>query len=222
MSHRSAAALWGIDRRLPEPIHVSVLAASPRRPAGIVVHRRSSLAPRDATRHDGIPVTDPITTVIDIAAGLRRGELEAAINEADRLGLVDPETLRGALDAAPPRPGVGVLRQLLDRATFTVTRSELERRFLPIAHEAGLPRPQTCVDVHGFEVDFYFAALDLVVETDGLTYHRTPTQQKKDRLRDQAHTAAGLTTLRFTHEQVKHDSAHVRRVLRATALQRAQ
>ena len=36
----------------------------------------------------------------------------------------------------------------------------------------------------------------LVVETDGLRYHRTPAQQSRDRRRDQAHTAAGLTPLR--------------------------
>jgi very-short-patch-repair endonuclease len=56
-----------------------------------------------------------------------------------------------------------------------------------------------------------------VVETDGLTYHRTPAEQARDRLRDQTHTAAGLTPLRFTHDQVKYEPAHVRRVLAATA-----
>jgi very-short-patch-repair endonuclease len=53
----------------------------------------------------------------------------------------------------------------------------------------------------------------LVVETDGLRYHRTPAQQARDRRRDQLHTAAGLTTLRFTHAQVRFDSAEVRDLL---------
>lgn len=105
---------------------------------------------------------------------------------------------------------------MLDRRTFTLTRSQLERRFLPIAREAGLPKPQTCTRVNGFEVDFYWPDLKLVVETDGLRYHRTPSQQSRDRLRDQAHTAAGLTQLRFTHEQVRDDPGHVRRMLAAT------
>ena len=52
--------------------------------------------------------------------------------------------------------------------------------------------------VNGFEVDFFWPTLGLVVETDGLRYHRTPAQQARDRVRDQAHTAAGLTPLRFT------------------------
>jgi very-short-patch-repair endonuclease len=70
--------------------------------------------------------------------------------------------------------------------------------------------------VNGFEVDFYFPGLRIVVETDGLTYHRTPAQQAKDRLRDQIHFASGLTPLRFTHEQVAYEQAHVEAIMVAT------
>jgi very-short-patch-repair endonuclease len=69
--------------------------------------------------------------------------------------------------------------------------------------------------VNGFRVDFYWPELGLVVETDGLRYHRTPAQQTRDRLRDQAHAAAGLTSLRFTHEQVAFERGHVRATLEA-------
>jgi very-short-patch-repair endonuclease len=70
--------------------------------------------------------------------------------------------------------------------------------------------------VNGFRVDFFWPDLGLVVETDGLTYHRTAAQQARDRLRDQAHTAAGLTPLRFTHAQVRYEPGHVEHVLRTT------
>ena len=99
---------------------------------------------------------------------------------------------------------------MLDRRTFRLTDSELERRFLPLARAAGLPVPLTRQRVNGFEVDFFWPDLGLVVETDGLRYHRTPAQQARDRLRDQAHTAAGLTPLRFTHAQVRFEPGHVR------------
>jgi very-short-patch-repair endonuclease len=155
--------------------------------------------------------------LVDIAARLNQPQLEAAINRADKRGLVDPETLRSALDRWPRVPGVAVLRKTLDRRTFTLTDSELERRFLPIARAAGLPQPQTGREVNGFKVDFYWPDLGLVVETDGLRYHRTPAQQAKDRLRDQAHTAAGLTPLRFTHAQVRFEPGHVRATLAAVA-----
>jgi very-short-patch-repair endonuclease len=66
-------------------------------------------------------------------------------------------------------------------------------------------------------VDFYWPELGLVVETDGLRYHRTPSQQARDRLRDQAHSAAGIVPLRFTHWQVRHERQHVETTLAAVA-----
>ena len=71
--------------------------------------------------------------------------------------------------------------------------------------------------MNGFRVDFYWPELGLVVETDGLRYHRTPAQQAKDRLRDQAHAAAGLTPLRFTRAQVRFEPDRVRAVLEAVS-----
>jgi LuxR family maltose regulon positive regulatory protein len=64
--------------------------------------------------------------------------------------------------------------------------------------------------LNGFKVDFHWPDLGLVVETDGLRYHRTPAQQARDRVRDQAHTAAGLTCLRLTHAQLRFEPEHVR------------
>jgi very-short-patch-repair endonuclease len=65
------------------------------------------------------------------------------------------------------------------------------------------------VYVNGFEVDFFWPDLGLVVETDGGAFHRTPAQQAADRRRDQTHTAAGLTPLRFTHGQVRYEPSYV-------------
>jgi very-short-patch-repair endonuclease len=56
--------------------------------------------------------------------------------------------------------------------------------------------------VLGYEVDFWFPGHGLVVETDGLRYHRTPAQQARMVTRDQTHAAAGLRVLRFTHWQI--------------------
>ncbi|HEX5713488.1 MAG TPA: DUF559 domain-containing protein [Solirubrobacterales bacterium] len=92
----------------------------------------------------------------------------------------------------------------------------MERLFRPIAAAAGLPVELTKAWVNGFEVDFYWPRLGLVVETDGLRYHRTPAEQARDRLRDQTHTAAGLAQLRFTHYQVKYEPEHVRTILART------
>ncbi len=66
-------------------------------------------------------------------------------------------------------------------------------------------------------MDFCWPDLKLIVETDGLTYHRTPAQQAKDAVRDQTHVAAGYTVLRFTRAQIKYEPERVRQVLEQVA-----
>ena len=214
LSHSSGATLLGFGEERPGVAEVTVPYPGCHRRPGVTVHRRKLFHPSHVTKVDGLRVVRAELTLIDIASRLSHRQLEAAINRLDDLDLADPPALRRACDAARGRIGVAKLRDALDRRTFRLTRSELERRFKRIAAGAGLPVPQTRVWLNGFEVDFFWPPL-LVVETDSLAYHRTPAQQARDRLRDQAHTAAGLTTLRFTHEQVRYDAPHVISTLRS-------
>ncbi len=114
------------------------------------------------------------------------------------------------------------LRTMLDRHTFRLSDSELERRLLTLARNAGLPSPLTGQWVNGFKVDFFWPDLGLVVETDGLRYHRTPAQQARDRVRDQTHATTGMTSLRFTHAQVCYDAPYVRSTLTAVVRRLAE
>ncbi len=182
---------------------------------GVIVHRRKLFHPSHVDKVDGLRVDRAELTLIDIANRLSHRQLEAAINRLDDLELADPPALRRACDATRGRIGVRKLREALDARTFRLTRSELERFFLPLAAKAGLPVPQTRVWLNGFEVDFYFPQRGLVVEADSMRYHRTAAQQARDRRRDQAHTAAGFTTLRFTHQQVRYEPEHVIATLRS-------
>jgi very-short-patch-repair endonuclease len=217
LSFDSAAALWGIRPLRAGPIEIVVPVSSGRRRPPLVVHRRPRMPAEDVTLRDRIPVTSLVRTFIDIARRLEPGQLERAVNEADRLDLIDPETLFAALDDHTAQRGTGPLRELLGRHTFRLTDSELERRFLRLIEAAELPTPVTGKRLNGFKVDFYWPHLGLVVETDGLRYHRTPAQQVRDKRRDQAHAAAGLTSLRFAHEQVRFEARYVRETLRAVA-----
>jgi very-short-patch-repair endonuclease len=174
------------------------------------------LSPADIGDRLNIPLTQPARTLIDLATELGPKSLERAVNEADKRDLIDPESLRLALEQHAGEPGVRPLRILLDRQTFRLSDTELEVLFRPIAARAGLPAPLTKEMVNGFEVDFYWPDLGLVVETDGWRYHRTASAQTRDALRDQTHTASGLTPLRFSHYQVKHDPQHVLRILSRT------
>jgi very-short-patch-repair endonuclease len=222
ISHESAVASYRIGRtRLLRPIHVSLPAVGRRKQRqGLRVHRRR--ASFEVTTRKGIRVTTPECTIIDMAAGQSREETEAMINEAIIRRLTTQQKVRAAADAAGRRPGAKELRRIMDIRTFRFTRSQLERAFIPIALSAGLPRPLTAQVVNGYEVDFYWPELGLVVETDGLTFHRTAAQQAEDLKRDQTHMAAGLTCCRFSHGQIRYEPKRVGQVLRDLAAQRRQ
>jgi Transcriptional regulator, AbiEi antitoxin/Protein of unknown function (DUF559) len=217
LSHRSAGALWKIATERGSRVDVSSRLRRRHRRDWIRARTRPTLRPEDLTTRSGIPVTTPVRTLLDLAAELGPLPLERAVNEADKRNLIDPVALRAALAGYSGEPGVRALRKLLDRDTFQLSDSDLEILFRPIAAAAGLPPPLGKRIVNGFEVDFHWPDLSLVVETDGLLYHRTPSAQARDRIRDQTHTASGLTTLRFTHRQVKYEPAYVTETLKQTA-----
>jgi hypothetical protein len=87
---------------------------------------------------DGIPVTAPVRTLIDLATELGPLGIERSVNEADKRDLIDPEALRSALDDYAGEPGVKILRRVLDKRTFRLSDSGLEILFRPIAAAAGL------------------------------------------------------------------------------------
>jgi predicted transcriptional regulator of viral defense system len=142
LSHWSAAALLGLatEKHL---IEVSVRTCSDRGRGvkGVRVHRRAGLKTADVAVWDRIPVTAPVRTLVDLAAVTGSAAIERMVNEADRLDLVDPETLRAALGAYRGQRGVARLRAVLDPRTFRRTRSGLERAFSGWSSGRGLPFP---------------------------------------------------------------------------------
>jgi len=216
LSHRSAAALWGFGEEHPAFIEISVRQHRNVHRPGIRTHDRPGLWNRDVGAHLGIPVTTPVRTFLDLATVTGPKTLERSINEADKLDVIDADSLRKELEDHPGLPGIRLLRHVLDKHTFRLSDDELERLFRPLAAAAGLPTPLTKHIVNRFEVDFYWPDLGLVVETDGWRYHRTPSAQTRDALRFQVHVAHGLTPLRFSHHQVKYEPRHVVGILRKT------
>ncbi len=210
LSHRSAAALWGIGSEPSGRIDVSVRRRAELKRPGLRVRGRPSLVVGEITSRDGIPVTAVARTLVDLATELPESRVERAVSEADKYDLIDPETLRSELDRFAGEPGAPLLRGLLDKRTFRLSDSDLEVLFRPIAQAAGLSTPLSKQLVNGYEVDFFWPDLGLVVETDGLRSHRTPSTQTRDAQRDRAHVLAGMTPLRFTHWEVKHEPHRIR------------
>ena len=218
LSHGSAAALWGIgpEWRL---IEVTVRHRGWSRLSGVKVRSRPVLPRR---RHHGPPrhpghhraAHDSRPGGDSDLRRLARAPRERS-RRRQRYRLRFP-ALRRYCDLRPASLGSGACARLLDPETFRLSDSELERLFRPLALAAGFPQPLTKAIVNGYEVDFYWPDLGLVVETDSLRYHRNAIKQSRDLLRDQVHTAAGLTTLRFTHWQVAREPRHVEAILAAT------
>ncbi len=146
--------------------------------------------------------------------------LERLLDRGEQLRLLDLRDLRRALAEHPRRAGTPRLRRVLEGFAPTVTRSELEERFLELCAEQGLPRPEMNAVVAGFEVDAYWPRAKLVAELDGYAFHRSPEAFERDRSRDVALTLAGFRVIRLTWRSVTADAdrtgAAIRRLLDAS------
>jgi hypothetical protein len=201
LSHRSATAAWGLRAGGGSVIDVTVpTTAGLVKRAGTRLHRTGR--PLEATRLGLLPITTPARTLLDLAGIVPRHAVEAALKQADVLGIYDRDALEAVVAAHPRHPGRKRLAALLDGEELALTLSALEDRFRALCDDHALPRPAVNARPLGFRVDFYWPHARLVAETDGWRFHRTRAAFEADRARDQALTAAGFRVLRFTHRQV--------------------
>lgn len=199
-SHSTAGFVLGFVEAPGPKFHVT--APRRRRPPGILTHR-ATLHPADRLIHDGIPVTAPARTLLDLAATLPPRPFKRAYEEADRLRLVREAEMRELLARSNGHPGVGPLAALLGETFATApTKLELEARFLELVTGAGLPCPLVNVRVEGRLVDAYWPGARLVVELDSRTFHRTDAKVERDYATSARLKLAGFEVLRFTWKQV--------------------
>jgi hypothetical protein len=181
LSHVSAVALWRFLRPIPGPVHVTVSAAVRRKPRpGLRLHRSRTLTRGDVTRRHGIAVTTPARTIEDI-----RGEVEPHLFR---------RALRQAELAGYRVPHLSAVKR---------TRSDLELLFLSLCDDHGLPRPLVNRRVHGHRADFYWPEQRVVVETDSWEYHRGSVAFEDDHERDLKLRQHGITTRRYTGDQLE-------------------
>jgi hypothetical protein len=199
LSHRAAGAEWELVPVGSGRIDVIVPLNGVRKRslAGVRTHRKL-LGPGERTVRDGLRVTTVERTLLDLCSVLGFEAAQRALELAEHRGIVD----RAELDrlAGTGRPGAPRLRAVLAEPP-TLTRSWLERRFLSLCREHGIPRPVVNRRVVGGEADFRWPAAALVVEVDGRE-HRGRAAFAEDRRRDAERLAAGLRVLRFAHGQV--------------------
>jgi predicted transcriptional regulator of viral defense system len=200
LSHRSAAALWGVNKHHPSTPEVTTRAGRLR--PGIRIHRSCTLTDADVTEHFGIPVTSPARTVFDNAPRLNDVRLARAVNALRRARYLSLADLAELLDRQPPCAATKQLREHVAHPERAPTRSEFEDAFILFAKRYGLPDPLVNSDVLGYEIDIFFPAHKLVVELDGYEDHGPRAQFEDDRDRDADLLAAGIATVRITWERL--------------------
>ncbi|MEX1184873.1 MAG: DUF559 domain-containing protein [Gemmatimonadota bacterium] len=200
VSHRSAARLEGmLEAHHVNQVEVTMPRRKHRRIEGIRIHRVRDLRADEVTLLDGLPITTPARTLLDLAETETARVVEQAYAKALRMRLVTPEVMQDMVERHPNHRGVTLWRQLLAASGGPAfTRSEAEEKLLDITRSAGLPPPELNAHVLGHEVDFLWRDARVVAEVDGYAFHGSARSFAADRRRDAELTAAGYRVLRFT------------------------
>jgi hypothetical protein len=213
LSHRSAAAAWGLRATSRTRWDVTTPQRGRRSLPGIELHAARALANEDATTLRGIPVTSVPRTLVDLAAVLPPGALERAVHEAEVLRLLDVAAVDAVLARSPGRRGTGRLRALLAQPSPGPTRSALEERFLGVCRHARLPLPRLNAHVATsdslIEVDVLWPHQRVIVELDGAAVHQTRRAFHADRRRDAALAAEGYVVVRLTWQRITRERSAV-------------
>lgn len=220
VAFEAAAALHGLDRSDRRAVQFVITRG--RRPPLLpfAVHTSRRIRPIDLVTVDGFRTTSATRTVFDLAlAGAPRSRIEAAIDSAVRLQLSSPEVLERRLSGLRGS-GRGGCRLVEDLITDAGGHTMLERRFLELVRESGLPRPRTQVvfrrhQRHVARVDFLFDQFAVVVEVSGGLGHSSPAERAHDAQRRNELQDLGLRVFEYTWDDVTKRSTMVGRTLRA-------
>lgn len=176
---------------------------------------------------NGIPVTSPARTILDMAGDVTRRELEQALAVAERMRRKVRRELTELLRIHARHKGSGALRRLLDELATSGTaplylRSAAEQAAWELIIELGLPLPLVNHRLLGMEVDFHWPELRLVLEVDGFEFHGGLEAFHRDRERDSALALAGHQVLRFTWRQLDKDRIRTAGALSAAIARREE
>jgi very-short-patch-repair endonuclease len=197
-SHITAAWIWGLLRTRPGTFHLTAPTRRHRKER-VVVHF-ARLETDDVTMVDGIPVTSPGRTVLDLAPGKSWRDLGRFLRSLDDDELLDRRRVEALLSRTAGHRGnaklAGALR--VYKPETATLRSDLEKRFRDLVLAAGLPRPQMNALVGGYELDAYWEAEGFAVELDVYATHGSPRSFEADRERADDLLLAGIELIRVT------------------------
>lgn len=214
LSHRSAAAVYGLRAVNTHEIEVTVVGSAARAREGLKLHRVRTELHRDDVRTRGdLRASSVPRLLVELAARETPAELERLVTQAVHKRLLRPDTGDGlaTLEAALARharfPGIKLLRAVLAGYRCTEDhKSGLERAFDAIlSQHPEIPPPLRNIHIDVWEVDRFWPEHKLAVELDGRPYHIAVQEMERDRIKDAALQRHGCVVLRFTDFRVEHD-----------------
>ncbi len=206
---QSAVWLWGLERKLEIPVHVSVRWRGHAQDA-IGLHHCPALREEDVAETERLPVTGVARTLLDYASEAKTLRLERAIDQADRRELLDlaeidliTEEVRGHRGRGPLRRAMTIYRE------NAFTRSGGEKRLLAALADAGVLRPAVNNFVEGYELDFFWERERFAVELDSWEHHGGRRSFEEDRERQEELAMAGIETIRITGTRLRREPRKV-------------
>ncbi len=218
LSHGAAARRWGAVGFDHARLEVTRHRGVARRASSLAkVHEVINLLPSHIKLVRGVPVTSPARTVFDLAGSLHPARAERLLDWMWNEHLLDGRTLDRTVRelAARGRTGSTLMRELAAARgpDYVPPASGLERRFMQILSQHGLPSMRRQVDSGGEEwagrVDFRDYELPLVAEINSEKHHSSLVDKAADAARLARLETAGLTVLVFWDTQVWHEPATV-------------
>jgi very-short-patch-repair endonuclease len=203
---------------MPEEIvEVTALRHRRRRNLAVIWHESHHLTERDITAIDGLPVTRPARTFLDLGVVLSPDELEVVLNEGIRRKLLSVDAIARRLEELGSlRRGTAVVRTVLGRYVpgRRAPESVLETRFVQLVRSARLPQPVPQFQVRLEEgslarLDFAYPRHMVGIELDGEAYHAGQLARRRDRRRDMRLGALGWRVLHFDWDDVTRSPEYV-------------
>jgi very-short-patch-repair endonuclease len=220
LSHRTAAAVWGLRAVNVRDIELTLPGGGGRPHRSLTVHRARTEPPSDEVRVRGqLRVSSVVRMLVELAPREKPTELARLVTMAvqKRLLRLDARDGRAALEAVLARhhrrPGMAKLAAVLAAYRRTdSSKSDLERAFDQLlTQHPEIPAPLTNIHIDHWEIDRFWPEHNLAVELDGRPYHIAAAAMERDRIKDASLLRQGITPLRFTDFRVEHD---IRGILR--------
>jgi len=232
ISHRAAAALYELPGGRDDQVELTCRRWERSIRPGLVVHESRRLDERDVQIIDGMPVTRPERTLLDLASWKPSPNfLEMVAQSARRRRLLTYESTKELFDRHARRglKGVKALRIVLERwdPDSRPTESEMETMLLQTVRRNGLPEPVVQHEVRDAldrliaRTDAAYPSARIAIEYDSIQEHSDEFQLERDARRRNALQACGYAVLSARHADLRAGGAElceqITEIMRRTA-----